>query len=79
MRGFVVIFVPQEGGALESKRESIAFGHLTPLMQSDARWRAKAGRPLGRKAGWHLAVGLRGNFIWHNYLTMERVSGVQIE
>ena len=29
-------------------------------MQSNARWRAKAGRPLGRKAGWHLVFDCIG-------------------
>ena len=34
--------------------------HSTPLMQSNARWQAKAGRPLGRKAGWHLVFDCIG-------------------
>ena len=34
--------------------------HSTLPKQSYTRWRAKAGRPLGRKAGWHLVFDCIG-------------------
>ena len=35
-----------------------------PPKRTTTRWRAKAGRPLGRKAGWHLPVVRMGGQFW---------------
>ena len=43
--------------------------HSTPPKQSYTRWRAKAGRPLGRKAGWHLVFDCIGGVEWACFLS----------
>ena len=51
------------GSLSREKMVFVSFSQIKFPLKPTTRWRAKAGLPLGSKAGWHLAVGLRGNFI----------------